>query len=124
MERKESKYSAVYNCTLYDCETIKEPDAPVSGGDIDKRPFAHSRLLYPIGLMNQRQVMTDESQRRGTVGCVLNCQNGGSCKSGVFYNIEVIFGSVMYFYMINCLTLVEMSNFESHILNLICIQTA
>ena len=41
-----------------------------------------------------------------------------------FYSRKVIFGSVMYFCIINCLTLTEIPNSESHISNLIGIKTA
>ena len=48
-----------------------------------------------------------------TVACVLNFQNGGSCKSGVFYSRKVVFGLGMYFCMRNCLTLTEIPNSET-----------
>ena len=71
-----------------------------------------------------KQAGTRKQENSDTVGCVLNFQNRGSCKYGVFYSREVIFKSVTNFCMINCLTLAEMSNSECHISNLNCIKTA
>ena len=37
----------------------------------------------------------------------------------IFYRSEVIFGLVIYFFMLNCLTLERISNSESRVSNLI-----